>query len=106
LTEIADLPLHVLNFRNLVIAFLCRLRLLIRAEGRRLELLVQIIDFVERFFVIFRPVVIFFPCSIFGIVDFCLSFLGFGILIKCALHIDRADFQCALCERRKRKAQH
>src|SRR4029453_11614681 len=103
LTEIVDLALHVFDVGNLVIPFLCRLGLLVRADGRRLQLLVQIIDFIQGLFVGLRSIVVFFLGGIFGIIDFYFGFLGLVVFLKRALHINRSDFQCALCKSRNRK---
>ena len=105
LTEIGDLSFHVLDVGNLVIAFLCHLRFFIRAQGRRLQLLVQIVDFIQCFFVSFRPIVIFFLGGILSLVDLCFGFLGLVVILKCALHIDRSDFQRALCKSRNGKGK-
>ncbi len=62
-------------------------------------------DFVQRLFVSFGPIVIFFLGGILGVVDFCFGFLGLVVILKRALHIDRSDFQRALCESRNRKGE-
>ena len=73
---------------------------LVGAQCRRLKLLVQIIDFVERLFVSFRPVIVFLFSGVFGLVDFYLGVLGFIVILERALHIDRSNFGSALREGR------
>src|SRR5207249_2112893 len=87
------------------VTFLCRLSFLIRAQGRGLKLLVQTIDFVQRLFVSFRPIVIFFLGGILGVVDLYFGFLGLVIFLKRALHIDRSDSRRALCKCSNRKGE-
>jgi hypothetical protein len=68
-------------------------------------LLVQVVDFVECLFVSFRPVIVFLFSRVLGVVDFNLGFLGFVVFFERALHIDRSNFACALCEDRNGSGQ-
>jgi len=59
LAKVANLTLHALILAILSSRSLAMARFLVGAQCRGLKLLVQIIDFVERFFVSFGPVVVF-----------------------------------------------
>ena len=66
----------------------------IRAQGRGIELLIELVDFVERFFVSLRPFVIFLLGGVLGVVDFRFRVLRFVVFLEGAIHVDSADFQC------------
>ena len=103
LAEIAHLPFHIFDIGDLIIAVLGQLVFLFLAQGRGLQLLAHVVYFVQGLFIYFLPVVEFFLGGIPGVVDFCLGFLGLVIFLKRALHIERTDFQRALCKSRNRK---
>jgi hypothetical protein len=98
LAKVANLTLHAFDIGDFVVALLGHAGFLVGAQCRRLQLLVQIVDFVERFFVSFGPVIVFLLGGVFRVVNFYLSVLRFVIFFKRTLHIDRSNFACALCE--------
>ena len=69
----------------------------IGAEGRRIELLIQVVDFVECFFVGIGAIIVFFFGRVFGVVNLGLGVFGFVVLFKRTVHVDRADFNLRIC---------
>ena len=92
LAKLVNLALHVLDVRDLVVAILGQLAFGVGAERLGIELLVQVIDFVERLFVGISAVVVLFLGRVFGLVNLGLGVLGFVVLTEGFVHVDRSDF--------------
>src|SRR5687767_14767785 len=93
LTKLVDLALHVLKARDLLIPLLGLGRLGVRTQGGSFELLAELVDLLQRLFVILCAIVVFLLRGILGFVDLFLRVLGFGVLLERAVHVDSADFK-------------
>ena len=60
---------------------------------------VQIVNFIERFFIGIGPVVVLFLGCVFSVINLRFGVLGLGVFLEGALHVDRANFKCALGKR-------
>ena len=97
LPELINLALHVLDVRDFFVALLRFRCLCICSESGRVELAIQLVDFIEHLLVSIGSLVVFLLRGVRRVVELPFSLFGFVVLLQDAIHVDGADLRLRPC---------
>ena len=96
LAEFADLAFHVLDVCDLLIPLFRFLHLCLRAQGRSVQLSVDLVDLVQRLLISVGAVIVFFLRRVLCLVQLRFGVFGFAVFLEHSIHVDRADVELRL----------